>query len=326
MNQSQSNPHRGTAGGDLPLVGLFHLLVIYLIWGSTYLAIRVAVREGNGFEPFTLGAMRLLPASLILLVGARLRGVRVRPSRGEFVTLVISGLLLWIGGNGLVNWGEQRADSGYAALIVGALPIWTALYEAILDRRTPSVRLIGALLVGFSGLGVLTYPEIQGGRHADALSVIALLAAPMFWGMGMVLMARRPVKLGSMAIAGWQQLIGLGGFVLMVLLAGEKWHRPEPAAWGGLAYLIVAGSLIAFTSFMKVLKLLPTSIVSTYAYVNPVIAVFLGWLLLHEPLTVNTLAGAALVLLGVAGVFDDRRHRQRQALTLKQQTETISEA
>jgi drug/metabolite transporter (DMT)-like permease len=204
--------------------------------------------------------------------------------------------------------------------------MWTALYEALLDRRTPSVRLIGGLIVGFAGLGVLTYPEISGGHHADVMSVLALLAAPMFWGMGMVLMARRPVNLGSVAVAGWQQLIGFVGFVVMLLLAGEKWHTPEPAAWGGLAYLIVAGSLIAFTSFMKVLKLLPTSIVSTYAYVNPVIAVFLGWLILHEPLTLNTFAGAVLVLLGVAGVFDDRRHRQRQALTLKEQAEVCSGA
>ncbi|MFH0882104.1 MAG: EamA family transporter [bacterium] len=325
MNESHTGPRQALAGRDLPLAGLFYLFVIYLVWGSTYLAIRVAVRGEGGFEPFTLGALRLLPASLILLMIARFRRSRLRPTRSEFITLTLSGLLLWIGGNGLVNWAEQRADSGYTALIVGALPMWTALYEAILDRRTPSMRLAGGLLVGFMGLGVLTYPEIHGGHHADALSVLALLAAPMFWGMGMILMARRPVKLGSMAIAGWQQLIGFVGFVIMLTLTGEKWHTPTAAAWGGWAYLVVAGSLIAFTSFMKVLKLLPTSIVSTYAYVNPVIAVFLGWLILRESLTFNTLVGATLVLLGVAGVFDDRRHRQRQALTLKQQTETCSE-
>ena len=188
-------------------------------------------------------------------------------------------------------------------MIVGTLPIWTALYEALLDKRTPNVRLIGGLIVGFAGLGVLTYPELRSGHHADVMTVLALLAAPMFWGMGMVLMARRPVKLGSVAVAGWQQLIGFVGF-----------------------YLVVAGSLIAFTAFMKVLRLLPTSIVSTYAYVNPVIAVFLGWILLHEPLTLNIMVGAALVLLGVAGIFDDRRHRQRKALTLKQETETDAEA
>ena len=310
---------------DLPLSGLFYLFVIYIVWGSTYLAIRVAVRGDGGFEPFTLGAFRLLPASLVLMALAWLRKARIKPTRREMSTLVISGLLLWVGGNGLVNWGEQHADSGYAALIVGTLPIWTALYEAILDRRSPSIRLIGGLVVGFAGLGVLTYPEISGGQQADVLSVIALLAAPMFWGMGMVLMTRRPVKLGSVAVAGWQQLFGFVGFVVMLFLAGEKWHTPEPAAWGGLVYLTIAGSLIAFTAFMKVLTLLPTSIVSTYAYVNPVIAVFLGWLLLREPLTLNIMIGAALVLLGVAGIFDERRHQKRKALTLKQQAEVDAE-
>lgn len=310
----------------LPLVGLLHLLVLYIAWGSTYLAIRVAVQGDTGFEPFTLGVVRLTAASLILLLLARLRKRRIRPSRGELFVLAVSGVLMWVGGNGLVNWAEQRADSGYAALIVGALPLWTSLIESVIDRRLPSVRLIAGLLIGFGGLAVLTLPEIRNGGHADALSVVALLAAPFFWSIGMVLIARRPVKLGPIATAGWQQLFGLIGFAAVALLVGERWHNPSPAAWAAAGYLIVAGSVLAITSLMAALKLLPTTIVSTYAFVNPVVAVFLGWLILRESVTLNTLIGAALVFAGVAGVFDERRHRQRTAITVKSETQSAADA
>jgi drug/metabolite transporter (DMT)-like permease len=145
----------------------------------------------------------------------------------------------------------------------------------------------------------------------------------MFWAIGMILMARNPVKLGPIATAGWQQLFGFVGFMLMVWLTGEKWNNPSVEAWSAAGYLVVAGSLLAITSLMAVLRLLPATLVSTYAFVNPVVAVFLGWLILSEPVTWYTLLGAALVFAGVAGVFDDRRHRQKRALTKIEQTKTL---
>lgn len=134
--------------------GLFHLFVVYLVWGSTYLGIRVAVREGSGFPPFLLGASRTLTAAALLFAWNLLRRQRIRPCRNEWMTLLPAGLLLWVGGNGLVNWAEQRADSGYAALLVGAMPIWVVLMESLVDRRRPTLHLIGALIVcGPSGVG-----------------------------------------------------------------------------------------------------------------------------------------------------------------------------
>ena len=118
--------------------GLAYLFAVYFIWGSTYLAIRVAVRDGSGFPPFTMGAMRMLAASILLFLWAVLRRQGMRPSRRDLGVLVASGLLLWVGGNGLVVWAEQRAASGYAALLIGTTPIWAAIIESVLDRRAPS--------------------------------------------------------------------------------------------------------------------------------------------------------------------------------------------
>ena len=305
--------NKGVTSHDVNLTGLLNLLVIYVVWGSTYLAIRMTVREGAGFTPFLLGFFRVLPASLFLLVYAKLRGNRIWPNREEWLTLVASGLLMWIGGNGMVNWAEQHVDSGYTALIVGAMPLWTATLEALLDRRLPSWRLSLGLLIGFAGLVVLTWPVIRHQGGPDAIAAIGLVLGAASWGGGSVLMARRPVKLGPFATSGWQQVFAIAGFGLLALAFRERMGMPSTEAIGAYIYLVIAGSIIAFTSFMVVLKHLPTTLVFTYAYVNPVVAVFLGWLILREEVTLYTFAGAALVLFGVAGVFEDRRHRARLA-------------
>lgn len=287
-------------------VGYFHLLVVYLVWGSTYLAIRVAVRPGAGFPPFALGATRLLLAGGVLLLWAAWARHRLRPSRRELATLLASGILLWVGGNGLVMWGEQRADSGYAALLVGSAPIWVAVAESLLDRRAPSALLAASLLVGFAGLGVLTAPSAGGAHPTEPSSVLALMLAPVSWGLGTLLLRRRAVGLTPLASSAYQQLFGGLAFATVAALLGEPAPRPAPDAWLAWAYLVVFGSLLAFTSFVQAVRLLPTRVVMTYAYVNPVIAVVLGRLLLDEPVTLRTLGGAALVLLGVAGVFRSR--------------------
>lgn len=287
--------------------GLFHLLVVYIVWGSTYLAIRYAVREGSGFPPFTMSGLRVLGAGAILLAWAAIRRKPLRLSRDEAWRLAVSGLLLWPVANGLVVWSEQRADSGYAALIVSTMPIWTAVIASIVDRRAPSLLLIGSLLVGFAGIGVLSAPVLAKGTRADILSTVALLVAPIGWSIGSLLQQRRPVRVAADVSSGYLMLFGGAGFIAAALLAREPLPTPVPSALAAWAYLLVFGSLLGFTSFVKALQLLPTNVVMTYAYVNPVIAVLLGWLFLREPLTLNTLAGTALILAGVAGVFRARR-------------------
>jgi len=293
-------------GEKLSRAGLACLAVVYVVWGSTYLAIRLAVREGAGWPPFTLGGLRVLAAGVaLLLIAAALRRP-LRPRRRDLGVLLGSGLLLWPLANGLVTWGEQRADSGYAALLVGSMPIWIAIMESHLDRRLPSALLIVSLLAGFAGIGLLAWPVLRHGARADVLSVIALLAAPITWGAGSIWQRRHGVQSPPLVASAWQQLCGGIGFALIALLLREPRPTPTPVAWGAWAYLAVFGSIVAFTCYIQSLRLLPMNVTATYAYVNPVVAVILGRIVLDEPITGWTVGGAGLVILGVAGVFRDR--------------------
>lgn len=291
--------------------GLVNLLVIYVVWSTTYLAIRYAVREGAGFPPFTMGFMRAALAAIVLLAWAAWRRERLRLTRTEFVTLSLSGLLLWLGGNGLVTFAEQHAESGLAALMVAAIPIWGSVIEAILDRKFPSLRLVLSLLVGFGGIAVLTAPELLSGVQADVVSVVALLGAALSWALGSVLQARRPVDLRARTSSGYQMAFGAIGFLVVLLLTKESLPTPTTEAWIAWIYLAVIGSIVAFTAYVSALRLLPIRIVMTYAYVNPVLAVLLGSVMLGERVTIWTAAGAALVLLGVAGVFRERQRNKK---------------
>jgi drug/metabolite transporter (DMT)-like permease len=296
-----------TDRANLPLAGMLNLVVTYIVWGSTYLAIRVAVREGAGWGPFWLGAARVLVAASVLFLLNRLRGVRLRPTRVELGTVAATGLLLWVGGNGGVNWAETRIDSGLAALIVGTMPMWVAIIESHLDRRPPSLLLAGSLVVGFAGLVVLTYPKLRDGVTSDLLGIAVVVCAAVSWGFGSILVNRRRLALDPVVMAGWQQLFGGAGFVVFALAFREPLPDPTPQAWTAWGYLVVFGSLLAYTSFIYALRLLPTTVVMTYAYVNPVIAVLLGWLILSEPITGYTLAAMVLIVAGVYGVFRDKR-------------------
>jgi drug/metabolite transporter (DMT)-like permease len=315
-SKSQMQTAAGVTGGQdqrarvIP-TGLLYLSIVYVIWGSTYLAIRVAVREGSGFPPFTMAMMRMFLSGALLLILGVLGRKRIRPSREELVVLIGSGLLLWTGANGLVTWAEQRADSGLAALVVASAPIWVALIEAMVDRRVPSLRLILALLIGFLGITLLSVPTLRTGMRADVIAVLALLGASISWSAGSVLQNRRAVSLAPHVSAGYQSLIGGIGFLILVVAFREPKPVPTNQAWLAWGYLVLFGSVIAFTSFVQVLRLLPMSIAMTYAYVNPVIAVLLGALILSEPITLWTVSGAILVILGVAGVFRDRYVRGR---------------
>ncbi len=292
--------------------GLAHLLIVYVVWGSTYLAIRIAVREGSGFPPFYMAGTRILIASAILFLMCMLRGKSLKPTPRDWKVFAASGVLLWFGGNGLVSWSEMRAASGYAAILVGSQPLWTMFLESVVDRRRPTWRMIAALIVGLAGIVVLNYHVLRNPTRDQVAPAIALCCAVMLWGTGMVLQKRKPVSLSGEANSAFQLLFGGCALLLAAVITREP--RPAPTteallAWG---YLIVFGSVIAFTSFVKVLQMLPISIVTTYAYVNPIIAVLLGAIFISEPITRYTVAGSALTLLGVAGVFHEQQQRKQQ--------------
>jgi len=294
-------------------IGLVHLGIVYVLWGSTFLAIRVAVREGSGFPPFVMAGTRILIASAILFAIARITKQRLRPTKSELFVVAAAGLLLWTVANGLVTWSEQRVHAGPAALVIATMPIWASLMEAYLDRRRPSIWLMGSLGLALLGVGVLSIPFLTSGVRADALSIFALLIASLSWAAGTVLQSRRPVKLEIYANSAYQNLFGALGFLILSGVVSEPAPSPILEAWIAWAYLIVFGSVIGFTSYVQTIRLLPLSVATTNAYVNPVVAVVLGAIILSEPITIYTLIGTALVLLGVAGVFRDR-FRTRAAI------------
>jgi drug/metabolite transporter (DMT)-like permease len=292
--------------------GLAHLLIVYIVWGSTYLAIRIAVREGSGFPPFYMAGTRIVIASCILFLLCKARGKSLKPTQRDWYVFAASGVLLWFGGNGLVSWAETRAASGYAAILVGSQPLWTMFLESIIDRRRPTWRMIAALVVGLAGIIVLNYPVLQNPTRDQVAPAVALCCAVILWGSGMVLQKRKPVSLSGEANSAYQLLFGSMALLIAAVVTREPWPHPTPQALAAWAYLIVFGSVIAFTSFVKALQMLPMSVVTTYGYVNPVIAVILGAIFISEPVTRWTLAGSALTLLGVAGVFHEQQHRRNQ--------------
>ena len=291
----------------LDRTGLAHLSVVYLVWGSTYLAIRIAVREGSGFPPFTMAFFRVTAASAILLIWARLRRERIRLSLMELGLLASTGVLLWVGGNGLVNWGETQVSSGLAALLVSTMPVWAECVVCLVDRHFPGWKMVGSVLLGFLGVGFLSWPVLRQGTTADILAIIALLLAPLSWAAGSIWLQRRKLDLSDRAISGWQQLLGAVALLTIAMLRHEPMPTPTGESWMAWGYLMLFGSVICFTSYMTTLRLLPYQVVMTYAYVNPVIAVFLGWLILRENITGWTIAGAILIISSVVGIFQNRK-------------------
>jgi len=292
----------------LNVSGLIHLLVVYIVWGSTYLGIRVAVQEGSGFPPMIMSATRVFVGSLILIALARfIKKQNVRLTKDELTVLAISGLALWWGGNGLLSIAETTVHSGYAALIVSCVPIWVSIIESILDKKRPTFFLIISLLIGVTGIAVLNWPAISTGNIGDLKGAFLLIMASLSWSAGSIYQKRKNIQSSPEVISAVQQFMGGIALLITSFIISEPPMNPVTSAWWAWGYLVIFGSVIAFTSFIKALKLLPPKIVFTYAFVNPVVAVVLGFIILGEPITQWTFAGASLVLVGVLGVFKEQR-------------------
>jgi drug/metabolite transporter (DMT)-like permease len=290
--------------------GLFHLCIVYSVWSTTYLAMRVGVGFSSSFPPFMFGLLRMPLAALILLIIARIQGLRMRPTSGELWSLCVVGNLLWLGGHGLILWASQYADSGFTCLMASSAPIWAAVVELFLYRKRLSLPLIISLLVGFTGMAILSSSSMGRQGSAGPLVILALITGPLSWALGSVMQSRRPVNLAPHVMSGYHHLAATLGFLLVCLLVGEPAPHPTLSAWIAWGYLVIFGSVFAFTSYVISLKLLPIRIVMTYAYVNPVLALFLGWLVLNEPILPRTLAGAALVLLSVGAIFKVKQTKE----------------
>jgi drug/metabolite transporter (DMT)-like permease len=288
------------------------LACVYVIWGSTYLAIRVMVED---IPPMLGAGVRFIVAGGAMLAVLAARGHRVRVSRRGLAAAALIGVLLPAGGNGIVTIAEQHVPSGLAALLIASVPLWVVLLRSTVGRERVARGTLGGLAIGFAGLAVLLLP---GSRPADATvtGVVLCLVAACSWATGSFLSPRLRLPSDPLVSTAWQMLFG--GIALMTgaLAAGEPsdLHLADASATSLLAlvYLIVAGSWVAYTSYVWLLQNAPVSQVATYAYVNPLVAVLLGWAILSEQLTVGTLAGAALIVASVAAVVTRESARRKQ--------------
>ena len=255
-----------------------------------------------------MSAMRVFAGSLILFaLVALFRKGRIIPKGKELAVVVASGLLLWLGGNGFVAIAETRVHSAYTAVIIGATPLLVAIMESLLDRRKPSITLLGFLFIGIGGVAVLNGPALTSGNLGDLWVAGILIIACVSWGLGSIIQSRNKTEMTPEVSSAWQQMSGAFGLTLFAILSHEPLPTPTNEAWVAWGYLVIFGSVIAFTSYVKALRLLPTGIVMTYAYVNPVIAIILGWFILDEPITRFTIGGTLLVVLGVMGIFREKK-------------------
>lgn len=282
---------------------------IYFIWGSTYLAIRYAV---EGIPPlFTAGA-RSLAAGVVLYTWARLRGHRV--SWREWRSSLIVGALFFLAGHGSLHWAEQVVPSGLAALLVATEPIWIAILMATSRRRERlgTVGLVG-LLAGVAGVGVLMGGSLVG-SSAELWGSAAVLLGTFSWAVGVRYCVEASLPANSLMRAATTLLSGAALLLLAGALAGEASGfelRAVPArSLAGLAYLAIFGSIIAFTAYSWLLERCSPTLVATHTFVNPVVAVLLGWAIAAEPLTGRLIAATALILVAVALINAGTRERQ----------------
>jgi drug/metabolite transporter (DMT)-like permease len=280
---------------------LLAFAIIYFVWGSTFLAIRVGVRE---VPPFLLAGLRFLIAGLLLFAWMRAKGT-VSPTTREWFSATLLAVLIFVLDYGLLFWAERRVPSGIAAVMMATIPVFMTLSEILFlktQRLTP--RLVVSLLVGIGGVLVLVGRSISfGDAPIDTIGAIALIAAAISWSVGSALTRKLPLPSSKAMSSGAQMLAG--GVLLMITSAalgefhGFRVRAVSFKAWLALGYLIVAGSIVAFTAYVWLIHHESPTKVGTYAYVNPVVAVLLGYFLGGEGLSLRTMVGTMLVLVSV---------------------------
>ncbi|WP_282694059.1 EamA family transporter [Streptomyces sp. CC208A] len=281
--------------------------IVYVVWGSTYLGIRIVVET---VPPFLASGSRFIVAGLLLaaIVAWRYGPAALKADRRQLGSAALVGLLLILGGNGLVNLAETTVPSGLAALLIAVVPVWVVLLRTAAGER-PGLGAYGGVLLGLAGLAVLILPGLSG--EIGIGGVLLVVLAALLWSVGTVSSARLPLPANPFTASVYEMLAGGLGGIVVGLLRGER-RGFDPAAvsggsWLALGYLVVFGSLVAFTAYAWLLQSAPVSLVATYAYVNPVVAVLLGTLILGEALTWPILLGGAVVVAAVCLIVSTER-------------------
>lgn len=303
--QTEAAHTPGKPGRAFYLTGIA-LVAVYLFWGGTYLGMKVAVES---MPPFLMAGARFFSAGVVLYILSRLGGAR-RPMLKEWRSAAIVGALLLLGGNGVVAWAEQRVSSSVASLIVAAVPVWMLLIGWLgRGGKRPGAGVIAGIVLGFLGIAVLVLQPGQGsgsGQSFDIIGIIALLTASISWAAGS--MYSRSARLPGPPLMSTAVQMLTGGVLLMIfsVFTGD-WGQLNIAQITGrsylaFGYLVVFGSVIGYTAYIWLLKNAEPALVSTYAFVNPVVAVLLGWLLAGEQLTAGTWISAVIIIASVAVV------------------------
>lgn len=293
---------RTTAAGRNLLILIAAFFAVYVFWGSTYLAIKYAIET---LPPFLMAGARFAFAGSILFLWARLSKDYERPTLAHWKTSAIVGTLLLLGGNGGVVIAQHYIPSSLAALLVATEPLWIVVLSWLwLKNGRPNWRVAAGLLLGFAGVWILISGRasngVESGGASQWIGIVAVMVGALSWATGSIYGLRASVPKSSLLTAGMQMLAGSVSLLLVGLVRGE-WSTFNPSAVSnnslfGLAYLVIFGSLVGFTAYSWLLKNARPSMVATYAYVNPVIAVILGWMIAGESMTGQMLIGAGVVV------------------------------
>ena len=289
--------------------------LVYVIWGSTYLGIRIS---DETIRPLALGTVRFVIAGVMLLAWCWLVKKRVSVSAGDALRLAVIGILLLSGGNTTLAWAELSVPSGLAALIVAITPLWVMILDWLFYRERLSALGLAGIALGIAGIVVLLWPQLATGSNVgrrELFGAISLLFGSASWALGSVLSRHWKMSVDPLVASGYEMTAsGLFNLILALVFGSFASSTWTARSVGAVAYLIVFGSWIGFSAFIWLLGHVPTSKVATYAYVNPVIAVFLGWIVLGESVDRFVMAGtvvivAAVALVNSAKVRDLRRSR-----------------
>jgi drug/metabolite transporter (DMT)-like permease len=280
-------------------------LAVYLCWGMTYLAMRIAVKD---IPPHVMSGARFLLAGSLLYLWTRSQGVPA-PTGKQWRAAAVVGAFLLLGGNATVAWAEQRVPSGLAAVLIAVAPIWMVGFEWARGGSQPGLRVITGLLLGLTGVGLLVYPNGSATSEVNLLWAMMLVFASASWAWGSVVSKSSPLPPSPFLATGMEMVAGGAIILVAAALAGQFSHfRPADVSLDAVLawlFLVIFGSLVGFTAYVWLLGVTSIAKAGTYAYVNPIVAVFLGWAVLREPVTIRTMAAALVILVGVALVNID---------------------
>lgn len=292
------------------------LISLYVVWGSTYLAMRYVVET---FPPFMYASVRFLIAGLILVIW-RLAAGDEMPTLSNWRAAAITGTLLLLGGNALIALAEKNIPSGIAALMVGASPFWLTLFEALRSNGSkPTWRTMAGLVVGFGGVFLLIGPAKMTGSNQSfgLVSTLVVAVAPMLWSLGSIYARGADMPKSSMLSSGMQMLASSVPLFFVSFISGEfnnfGFSQISVRSWEAMAYLVVFGSLVGFVSYGYLLHNAPISLTSTFAYVNPVVAVFLGWLVAGEELNTRIIIATVVILSSVVYINASKQAKPKKA-------------